>query len=73
METLAEMLVFLLAIMVLLVPFLFVYKYRASIKKWIRNPYYGDMAGWEPDAIKRAERGVTKAEWRLEDAKDFLA
>lgn len=49
-----------------------IYKYRANIKRWIKEPDYGSICSWEQDGTKKAQRDVTKAEWKLEDAKDYL-
>ncbi len=62
----------LLGVMILAIPFVFVYKYRAKIKRWIKEPTYGDLSTWDVDGIKSAERGVIKAQWRLENANDYL-
>ena len=62
----------LLVLMILAIPFVFVYKYRAKIKRWIKEPTYGDLSTWDVDGIKNAERGVIKAQWRLENANAYL-
>jgi len=72
MEGLINLVVCLLVLMILAVPLVFVYKYRAKIGKWIKEPTYGDLSVWDVDGIKRAERGVVKAQWKVEDAQDYL-
>ena len=72
MEGLVSLVTCLLVLMVLAIPLVIVYKYRAKIRRWINEPTYGDLSSWEVDGVKRAERGVTKARWRLEDAEDYL-
>lgn len=59
-----------LLVFVVGVPVAFLYRYRANIKRWITDSSY--CVEWNQDAVKRAHRGVTKAEWKLEDAQDYL-
>jgi len=72
MEGLVSLVVSLLALMVLAIPLVFVYKYRAKIKRFIKEPTYGDLFMWDIDGIKRAERNITKVQWKLEDAESYL-
>lgn len=73
MESLIELAAGLIILMFLAIPLGFIWKYRAKIKKWLKEPQYGDLSSWKVDGVKRAERKVVEAEWELEDAKDFLA
>lgn len=70
MESLVEVAIGLLCLIVLCIPLGFVFRYRGQIKRWLTDTGYGKT--WEQDAVKRAERAVTRAEWRLEDARDHL-
>jgi len=69
MESLVELATGLLVLMFLAVPLAFAYRYRAAIKKWItdRESY----TVWDKSAITNAERGIIKAQWRLDDAKAY--
>jgi len=70
MESLVQLVVALILVVVLAIPFAFVYRHRAEIKRWINDTNYPAM--WETDPVKEAERQVMKAEWKLEDARDYL-
>ena len=62
----------LILLLILVTPCLFIYKYRAQIKLWAKEPTYGDMRTWRPDRVKRAQREVVKAQWELEDEQGYL-
>ncbi len=65
-----EFLALLLLVVVIGIP---VYKYRVQFKRWIKDPRYGDLRTWEPDKITCAKRGLIKAQWKVEDAQEYLA
>jgi len=46
------------------------YRYRYEIKRFLKDREYPRY--WEQDGVKMAERSVIKAQWKLEDAKDYL-
>jgi len=72
MEGLVNLVACLVAMIILAMPMAVIYKYRAKIKRWIKEPTYGDLSTFDVDGVKRAERGVIKAQWKLEDAEDYL-
>ena len=59
-------------LLILGVPAAIMYKYRRQIRRWIKDPDYGDLRTWDVPRQKRAERCVIKAEWKLQDAEDYL-
>ena len=46
------------------------YRYRYEIKRYFKDKEYPRY--WEQSGVKLAERSVTKAQWKLEDAEDYL-
>jgi len=71
-DSLVNLVVGLIVLAILAIPLIAVYKHRDVIKRWVKEPDYGSLAMWETDGVKRAERGVIKAKWRVEDAEDYL-
>ena len=54
------------------IPICIMYKYRDNLRRWIKNPDYGDLRTWEAPRAERAKRSVIKAQWKLEDAEKYL-
>lgn len=72
MESLASLMATLVMVLIMAVPLAFIYRHRSAIKQWISDKEYKPFHMWRQDCIKQAERDVIKAEWELEDARDFL-
>jgi len=72
MESLISSVAGILTIMILVVPLAFVWKYRQFIKRWLNDVDYGDLRTWEQKRATRAERDLIKANWKSQDAQDYL-
>jgi len=68
----ADFIISLILLMVISIPGVFIFKYRAQIKRWAKEPTYGDMRTWHPDRVIRAQREVVKAQWKLDDEQSYL-
>ena len=71
MEGLVSVVSGLVVLMILAIPFAFVYRHRAEIKRWVNDPK--SHTTWEAKPTVKASRRVTKAKWNLEDAEAELA
>lgn len=70
MEGLVNIVVSFIALLVVSIPLLVAYKYRYQIKGWVSKP--SELSMWEVNGVKRAEREVVKAQWKLDDAEEYL-
>lgn len=50
-----------------------IWKYRHQILHWVKDPEYCDMRTWEQKREIKAERSLTKAQWKVQDCQDYLS
>ena len=58
-------------LMFMAIPIAISYRYRESIKRWVKDPKSYSI--WKAKPTTEAERDIVEAEWKLEDAREKLS